>query len=205
MKRAAIILALAWLGGLILPIPASRAQPAPAAAGLETAIFASGCFWCTESDFDKFDGVVETMPGYIGGNTKNPTYQQVSSGRTGHTEALRVTYNPQRISYPKLLDVYWNNVDPLDKDGQFCDRGSQYRPGIFYTSDTQRQQAEASRTAASQRFGKPIVVEITKATEFTLAEEVHHDYYKKNPLRYGIYRHGCGRDQRLEALRGKQG
>jgi peptide-methionine (S)-S-oxide reductase len=173
--------------------------------GMAAAIFASGCFWCTESDFDKVVGVVSTMSGYIGGTTPAPNYRQVSTGNTGHTEAVHVIYDPAKVRYEQLLDTFWRNVDPLDRDGQFCDRGSQYRPGIFYLSEEQRKLAEASKAAltASKRFDKPIVVEITKASTFTPAEDYHRDYYKKQPVRYGIYRYGCGRDARLEALWGK--
>jgi peptide-methionine (S)-S-oxide reductase len=184
----------------------SPARPATPASGLEIATFASGCFWCTEADFDKVKGVASTVSGYMGGHTKNPTYQQVSTGRTGHTEVLQVAFDPKVVSYAQLLDVFWRNVDPLDKDGQFCDRGSQYRPGIFFHTEEQQRLAEESKAAlvASKRFSQPIVVEITKASEFTAAENYHQDYYKKEPLRYSIYRHGCGRDARLEALWGKR-
>lgn len=186
-------------------VPAQQSPPAAKTEGLEVATFASGCFWCTESDFDKVKGVVSTVSGYMGGHTKNPTYQQVSSGRTGHTEVLQVTFDPKVVGYKQLLEVFWRNVDPLDKDGQFCDRGSQYRPGIFFHTDEQRALAVESKAAleAAQRFKQPIVVEVTKASEFTRAEEYHQDYYRKEPIRYSVYRHGCGRDARLQALWGK--
>ena len=180
------------------------ATPA-AAQQLETATFASGCFWCTESDFDKVDGVVETTSGYLGGKTENPTYKEVSAGNTGHTEAVQLKYDPAKVTYQQLLDVYWRNVDPFDKGGRFCDRGDQYRPGIFFHSDEQKRLAEESKAALekSGRFNEPIVVEITPASTFTKAEEYHQDYAKRNPIQYLIYRHGCGRDARLSAIWGK--
>ncbi|MFN3867969.1 MAG: peptide-methionine (S)-S-oxide reductase MsrA [Hyphomicrobiaceae bacterium] len=183
---------------------AAAADKAAEPAGSAVAIFASGCFWCTESDFDKVAGVLSTTSGYIGGRTENPTYDSVSSGRTGHTEALRVVFDPAKVSYETLLAHFWRNVDAVDGGGQFCDRGSQYRPGIFVTSPEQRRLAEASKAALekSGRFGKPIAVEITDATRFYDAEDYHQDYHQKNPLRYKIYRHGCGRDQRLQQIWG---
>jgi len=169
------------------------------------AIFAGGCFWCMEPPFDKLDGVKSTISGYIGGDKHNPTYRQVSAGKTGHTEAVEVRYDPSKVSYQTLLDVFWVNIDPLVNNRQFCDAGSQYRPGIFYVNEQQRQLAEASKRALeeSKRFDKPIVAEITAATEFYPAEDYHQDYYKKNPVRYKYYRYGCGRDKRLDELWGK--
>jgi len=200
---------LGFLGQTIAQAPSSPAtaqgsQSAAPPAGLEVATFASGCFWCTESDFDKIDGVVETVSGYIGGHTENPTYKQVTSGTTGHTEALRVTYDPRKVSFEKLLAHYWHNVDPFDGTGQFCDRGSQYRPGIFYHNEAQRTLAEASKAAIAKRFKQPIAVEITKATTFTDAEAYHQDYYTKEPIRYRFYRYGCGRDARLDSIWGDE-
>lgn len=195
------------LGALLLfaAAAAAQTQPTQPAPKLEIATFASGCFWCTESDFDKVKGVVETTSGYMGGKTPNPTYKQVSAGGTGHAEVLQLKYDPSQVSYKELLDVYWHNVDPLDGTGQFCDRGDQYRPAIFYHSEGQKRLAEESKAALekSGRFKQPIVVEITAASAFTPAEDYHQDYYKKNPIQYFIYRHGCGRDARLEALWGK--
>ncbi len=172
---------------------------------LVVATFASGCFWCTESDFDKVKGVVETTSGYMGGTTPNPTYEQVSSGGTGHAEVLQLKYDPGQVTYKELLDVYWRNVDPLDGGGQFCDRGDQYRPAIFYHTEEQKRLAEESKAALAKsgRFKQPIVVEITAASTFTPAEDYHQNYYQRNPIQYFIYRHGCGRDARLEALWGK--
>jgi peptide-methionine (S)-S-oxide reductase len=177
----------------------------PAAAAEATAIFASGCFWCTEADFEKLPGVIGAESGYIGGRTENPSYEQVSAGATGHAEAVRLRYDPERVSYERLLAHYWRNVDPTVKDRQFCDQGTQYRSAIFYLDEAQRKAAEASRDAllASGRFER-IHTEIVAASTFWPAEEYHQDYYKKNPLRYGYYRHTCGRDARLEALWGKE-
>jgi len=185
----------------------ARADP-PAAtpAGTEVAIFAGGCFWCVESDFDKVPGVISTTSGYIGGTKVNPTYEQVSSGGTGHAESVKIVYDPKRVTYEKLLYVFWRNVDPLTKDGQFCDFGHQYRTAIFYVNDEQKRLAEASKAALekSGRFKRPIVTEITKAGPFYPAETYHQDYYKKNPVRYNFYRFNCGRDARLDDLWGKE-
>ena len=168
------------------------------------ATFAGGCFWCVESDFDKVPGVVSTISGYIGGKVDNPTYNQVSAGGTGHTEAVEIAYDPAKVSYQKLLDVFWRNHDPLAKDRQFCDRGDQYRPAIFYHDEEQRKLAEASKKAVQEKFAPRVVhTEIVKAGTFTKAEDYHQDYYKKNPVRYKFYRYNCGRDQRLEELWGK--
>ena len=171
-------------------------------ADLETAIFAAGCFWCVEEAFDKAAGVEVTTSGYIGGDVANPTYEQVSSGGTGHTEAVKVEYDPAQISYQELLDVFWVNVDPTDAGGQFCDRGSQYRGGIFYSDDAQKSQAEASRTQLRNNATapSPIVTEITEAGTFYPAEEYHQDYYDKNPIRYKFYKTSCGREGRLDDL-----
>jgi peptide-methionine (S)-S-oxide reductase len=168
------------------------------------ATFAGGCFWCVESDFDKVDGVISTTSGYIGGRVPNPTYQQVSAGGTGHTEAVEIVYDPGKVSYEKLLEVFWVNVDPTVRDRQFCDIGSQYRTGIFVHDEAQRRAAEASKAALekSKPFKAPIVTPIETATTFYPAEDYHQDYYKKNPIRYRYYRTGCGRDARLRELWG---
>jgi methionine-S-sulfoxide reductase len=171
------------------------------------ATFAAGCFWCTEADFDKVPGVLETVSGFMGGHVKNPTYRQVTQGGTGHAEVLQVAYDPSKVGYEKLLQVFWRNVDPYDKDGQFCDRGDLYRPEIFVHTPEQRKLAEASKAelAASGKLKEgPIVVAITDASAFTAAEEYHQDFYKKNPMHYWSYRIGCGRDRRLEQIWGKQ-
>ena len=171
---------------------------------LETAIFAGGCFWCTESDFDKIQGVVSTTSGYIGGTVVNPTYDQVVAGKTGHIEAVKIHFDNTKTSFSKLLAAYWLTIDPLTTNQQFCDAGSQYRSAIFYRDFDQKQLAEDSKKAleASGRFNQSIVTEILPATEFYRAEEYHQDYYIKNPLRYAYYRNNCGRDKRLEELWG---
>jgi len=168
----------------------------------QTAVFAGGCFWCTESDFEKVDGVLEVISGYTGGSTANPTYEQVSAGGSGHVEAVKVVYDPDRLTYAQLLQVFWRHVDPTDGGGQFVDRGSQYRSVIFYSTGEERNLAEASKQslAASGRFGKPIATEILRLGEFYPAEEYHQDYYKKNPIRYRYYRGGSGRDQFLDKV-----
>ncbi len=183
------------------------AQPAKlpvAPPGAAVATFAGGCFWCMEQPFDKQDGVLATTSGYIGGMKQNPTYEEVSSGRTGHAEAVQVLYDPKKVSYEKLLEVFWRNIDPTVKDRQFCDVGSQYRSGIFVHDAAQRRAAEASKAAleTSKPFKDPIVTEIVAATDFWPAEEYHQDYYIKNPVRYAYYRTGCGRDARLKQLWG---
>jgi len=172
------------------------------AQGLARATFAGGCFWCMEPPFDELDGVASTTSGYTGGRTANPTYEQVSAGTTGHTEAVEIAYDPRKVTYAQLLEVFWRNVDPLTADRQFCDVGSQYRAAIFWHDETQRRQAEESKRAVAQRLRKPVVTEIVAASTFWAAEEYHQNYYKKNPLRYKLYRAGCGRDQRLEAIWG---
>jgi peptide-methionine (S)-S-oxide reductase len=176
------------------------AVPSPGSAQTAKATFAGGCFWCMEPPFDELNGVISTTSGYTGGKTKNPTYEQVSSGTTGHAEALQVVYDPKKITYEKLLEVFWHNIDPLAVDGQFCDFGSQYRSAIFYHDASQKNAAEKSKKAVQARFKQPIATEITAATVFYPAEEYHQDYYKKNPVRYKLYSHGCGRAQRLEEL-----
>jgi peptide-methionine (S)-S-oxide reductase len=168
------------------------------------ATFAGGCFWCVEADFDKVDGVISTTSGYTGGRTVNPTYEQVSHGGTGHAEAVEIVYDPAKVSYQKLLDVFWHNIDPITANRQFCDTGTQYRSAIFYHDGNQRRLAEQSKAALERkkRFAKPIVTEIVPASTFYPAEEYHQHYYAKNPLRYKYYRYGCGRDQRLRELWG---
>jgi peptide-methionine (S)-S-oxide reductase len=176
--------------------------PMPGSAQTAKATFAGGCFWCMEPPFDELDGVISTTSGYIGGKTKNPTYEQVSTGSTGHAEALQVIYDPKKITYEKLLEVFWRNIDPLAANGQFCDRGSQYRSAIFYHDANQKSAADKSKEAVQARFKQPVETEITAASVFYPAEDYHQDYYKKNPLRYKLYSHGCGRAQRLEAVWG---
>jgi peptide-methionine (S)-S-oxide reductase len=193
---AGIALSLALIAG-------AAAQAPPTTTAIAT--FAGGCFWCVEADFDKVEGVVSTTSGYIGGMAVNPSYEQVVTGRTGHAEAVEIAYAPAAVSYERLLDVFWKNHDPLVKDRQFCDRGNQYRPAIFYHNNEQRALAEATKQKHQARFKQPIQTEITAATTFYKAEEYHQDYYKKNPVRYKFYRFNCGRDARLEELWGKPG
>lgn len=169
-----------------------------------TAVFAGGCFWCMESPFDKLDGVLATTSGYTGGTTEDPTYYEVSAGDTGHVEAVQVTYDPRQVGYDELLATFWKNIDPLDDEGQFCDKGSQYRAAIFVADEQQDIAAQASRAALidSNAFDQPIVTEIRPAQVFYPAEEYHQDYYLKHPVRYRFYRTGCGRDKRLDQLWG---
>ncbi|MEF2072102.1 peptide-methionine (S)-S-oxide reductase MsrA [Consotaella aegiceratis] len=176
---------------------------APALAqGTQTAIFAGGCFWCVESDFDHVKGVVETISGFTGGTLDNPTYQQVSHGGTGHYEAVKITYDSSKVSYDQLLTVFWHSVDPTDAGGQFCDRGDSYRTAIFATNDEQLREAEASKTAVAKDLSAPIATKIVKAGAFYPAEDYHQNYYQKNPLRYRYYRWNCGRDQRIDQVWG---
>ena len=192
------------VAALIAGTAGAAAQSTAPPSNKATATFAGGCFWCVEADFDKVGGVISTTSGYTGGQVANPTYYQVSAGSTGHTEAVEITYDPGKVSYQKLLDVFWRNHDPLAKDRQFCDRGDQYRPAIFYHDEEQRQLAEASKKAVQEKFAPRVVqTEIVKAGTFTKAEDYHQDYYEKNPVRYKFYRYNCGRDQRLEELWGK--
>jgi len=191
-----------WFAALVF----SAGMVANAAAAAEAkAIFAGGCFWCTEADFEKLPGVISAESGYTAGKKPNPTYEEVSAGTTGHTEAVRVTYDPAKVTYPQLVEYFWRTIDPTVKDRQFCDAGSQYRSGIYWQKEEERKVAEASRDAlvASKKF-KEIHTEIAAASVFYPAEEYHQDYYKKNPIRYNYYRSGCGRDARLEQLWGKK-
>ncbi|HBX56115.1 peptide-methionine (S)-S-oxide reductase MsrA [Pseudomonas sp. UBA2684] len=185
--------------------PATPTNLAPGEQGV--AVFAGGCFWCTESDFDKVPGVIATTSGYIGGSLANPSYEQVSAGTSGHIEAVLVNYDPSKTNYATLLEAFWPTIDPVTPNAQFCDRGPQYRSAIFYSTPEEKALAEASRDAlqASGRLKQAIVTEILPGTTFYPAEEYHQDYYQKNPLRYSYYRNGCGRDDRLEQLWGKQG
>lgn len=178
-----------------------EAEP-PADPSHEVATFAGGCFWCMEPPFDELDGVIATISGYTDGHVPNPTYEQVSSGETGHTEAVRVVYDPERVTYARLLEVFWPNIDPLTADAQFCDHGSQYRSGIYYHDEEQRRLAEASKRQLEEsgRFDQPIVTEIEPASEFYVAEDYHQNYYQEHSFRYRFYRYTCGRDARLDEL-----
>lgn len=197
------VAAIGWAAFAVAQSPAPPPRP-PVQTQYATATFAGGCFWCTEADFDKVEGVISTTSGYIGGTVAKPTYEQVSAGRTGHTEAVQVVFDPARVSYEKLVNYFWRTIDPTVKDRQFCDAGPQYRSGIFTHDAEQKRIAEASKAALekSKPFKAPIVTEITPATTFYPAEDYHQDYYVKNPIRYGYYRGGCGRDARLKELWG---
>ena len=188
----------------LILLPFQQIQAAPATAATEKATLAGGCFWCMEAPFDKLPGVVSVTPGYSGGQVKNPTYEQVSAGGTGHAEAVQIVFDPSKTSYSRLLDIFWRNIDPTVSDRQFCDVGSQYRSAIFYHSEEQRRLALQSKAALEKNkpFKGAILTEITPAGVFYAAEEYHQHYYKKNPLRYKYYRNGCGRDRRLKELWG---
>ena len=180
------------------------AKPAATPSALAKATFAGGCFWCVEADFDKVPGVVSTTSGYIGGSVPNPTYQQVSANRTGHAEAVEIVYDPARVNYGQLLQIFWRSIDPTTPDRQFCDAGSPYRSAIFTHGPEQAAAAQASKAALekSKPFKAAVVTQIEVAGPFYLAEEYHQDYYLKNPVRYKYYRNSCGRDQRLKELWG---
>jgi len=196
MKLLRLCLALLMLSPL-----SARADEAPVAGG-KIAIFAGGCFWCMQSEFSDTPGVISVTSGYTGGTVKNPTYEQVSSGATGHAESIQVVYDPTKVSYDKLLVIYWGNIDPTDEGGQFADRGTQYRTVIFYTSEEQKNLAEASKKHVEEKLKKPIYTEITKASEFYPAEDYHQDYAKKNPVHYNAYKYGSGRVSGLKEIWG---
>ncbi|WP_444929846.1 peptide-methionine (S)-S-oxide reductase MsrA [Microbulbifer sp. SSSA002] len=187
---------------LLLLLLASTAL-AQDSANIRTAIFAGGCFWCMEPPFDRVDGVISTTSGYSGGRVKNPSYGQVSAGNTGHAEVVQVKYDADKVSYSELLTIFWHNVDPFDGGGQFCDRGDQYRPEIFYADDQQKKLAQESREKIQAKLDKKVAVQIEPAATFYPAEAYHQDYYQRNPLRYKYYRYRCGRDQRLAEVWGK--
>ncbi len=202
---AGVSLAGLWLLSAFGRVPAATQSAEPMPKDLAHATFAAGCFWCVEPPFDAVRGVHSTTSGYAGGHVPNPTYEQVSTGTTGHTESLQVAYDASQVSYEELLEVFWRNVDPLDAGGQFCDRGSQYRSAIFYANEEQKEAALASkrRLEVSGRFEHSIVTEIVPLDAFYPAEEYHQNFCRKNPFRYKTYRAGCGRDARLEELWGK--
>jgi peptide-methionine (S)-S-oxide reductase len=202
LLAALVLLALNLHAG----VPAqSQAGAAPTPGSTRIATFAGGCFWCTEADFDKMPGVLATVSGFMGGKTASPTYEQVVTGTTGHTEVVQVTFDPARITYKELVERFWRTIDPLDPHGQFCDKGNMYRTAIFVHDEEQKRVATESKAAlaASGRFKQPIVTEVVAAGPFTAASEKHQDFYKKNPGHYAAYRRGCGRDARLEQLWGK--
>jgi peptide-methionine (S)-S-oxide reductase len=200
-KTAVAALAVSLATPLVQAVTTVNVPPGDA-----VATFAGGCFWCMEPPYDKLPGVVATISGYTGGRKVNPTYEEVSSGTTGHAESVTVVYDPKKVTYEKLLDVFWHNIDPTVKDRQFCDGGNQYRTAIFYHDEAQRKAAEASKAALekSKPFREPIVTEIVMAGPFYPAEDYHQDFYMKNPVRYQLYRSGCGRDARLKQLWGDQ-
>ena len=197
LRLLACVLGFASSFGLVAASAQTPAKPA-------VATFAGGCFWCVEEAFDPVPGVVSTTSGYMGGKKRHPTYEEVSAGVTGHTEVVQVAYDPAKVSYDKLLEVFWRNIDPTVKDRQFCDGGSQYRSEIFVHDDAQRKAAEASKSALEKNkpFKEPIVTPITTAGEFWPAEEYHQNYYQRNPVRYKYYKTGCGREARLKQLWG---
>jgi peptide-methionine (S)-S-oxide reductase len=194
-----LIIAMMGLSAMLIAITS-----ATAATYLEKATFAGGCFWCMEHPFDEFTGVVSVTSGYTGGQKKNPTYEEVSAGGTGHAESVQVVYDPTKVTYEKLLNVFWHNIDPTAKDRQFCDSGHQYRSAIFYHNEEQHRVALQSKALLEKTkpFKGPIVTEIVQAGEFYPAEDYHQHYYKKNPIRYRFYRARCGRDDRLKELWG---
>lgn len=205
MKRQG---ALSILSVAILLIGAWNIQSISLAAAdaiLGKAYFAGGCFWCMEEAFEKVEGVLSVTSGYMGGTVANPSYEDVSAGGTGHAESIEVAYDPAKVSYRKLLDTFWRNVDPITPNAQFCDHGSQYRSAIFFQTDEEKREVEASKQAIEQskRFKEPIVTQIVMVSQFYPAEQYHQDFYKKNPIRYKFYKYNCGRAQRLEALWGK--
>lgn len=197
------------LAGLAVAAALSGAASGQAPSGTtdphrQIATFAGGCFWCMEHPFDALDGVASVTAGYTGGSKANPTYYEVSAGDTGHAEAVQVVYDPDKVSYQKLLDVFWHNIDPFTKNAQFCDHGTQYRSAIFYRDEEQKRLAEASKTVLAARFDAPIVTEIVAGSTFWPAEDYHQHYYVKSPVKYKFYRYNCGRDQRLERIWGHQ-
>jgi peptide-methionine (S)-S-oxide reductase len=189
---------------LLLATAAALSPTTPAAAGTGTAIFAGGCFWCVESDFDHVPGVTSTTSGYTGGHVKDPTYEQVVTETTGHRESEKIEFDTSKTSYAKLLDVYFHSTDPTDGGGQFCDRGESYTPAIFYLNEEQKKEAEAAKAAAAKELGQPVVTKILPASTFYPAEAYHQNFYRKSALRYKYYRYGCGRDARIEQLWGKE-
>ena len=195
-----VLLGILVLGFLMAASFGLAADPS----GPLKAHFAGGCFWCMEEAFEKVEGVVSVTSGYMGGRVPRPSYEQVSEGGTGHAESIEVLYDPARVSYGRLLDAFWHNVDPLTPNAQFCDHGSQYRSAIFYQNDEQKRLAEDSKRTIEQskRFTQPIVTELLMASEFFPAEEYHQDFYKKNPIRYKFYKYNCGRVKRLEEVCG---
>ena len=205
MARSTIALAfVAVLAAVTVPLAQTAGPLTAVPAGMKVITLAGGCFWCVESDFDHVPGVVETVSGYTGGTVEHPTYKQVSAGGTGHHESVRIVYDPARVSYDQLLDVFWRSVDPTDAGGQFCDRGDSYRTAVFVATPEERQAAEASKAKTEKALGQPIVTPILDAGPFWPAEAYHQNYHNENPLRYNYYRWRCGRDARLTEVWGDQ-
>jgi len=192
------------IAALAAALFASLAAPSDAATERKSTVFAGGCFWCVESDFDGVDGVISTTSGYIGGSSETATYKAVSSGGTGHYEAVKIVYDPSKVSYDRLLHTFWRSVDPTDAGGQFCDRGSSYKTGVFVANETEKKIALASKQKAEAALGAKIVTPILQAGAFYKAEGYHQNYYKRNPIRYKVYRYGCGRDARIKEIWGSQ-
>jgi peptide-methionine (S)-S-oxide reductase len=205
VRRQAVLSVLIMAVLLIGAWSLQSTSKAASEATLGKAYFAGGCFWCMEEAFEKIEGVLSATSGYMGGTVANPSYEDVSSGRTGHAESVEVVYDPAKVSYQKLLDAFWRNVDPITPNAQFCDHGSQYRSAIFFQTDEEKRASDTSKQAIEQskRFTEPIVTQIVMASHFYSAEEYHQDFYKKNPVRYKFYKYSCGRAQRLEELWGK--
>ena len=204
MRRQAILTVLTVTIFFVGAWGVQSSSQAAADATLGKAYFAGGCFWCMEEVFEKVEGVLSATSGYMGGTVANPSYEEVSAGRTGHAESVEVVYDPAKVSYQKLLDAFWHNVDPITPNAQFCDHGNQYRSAVFFQTDEEKRVSDTSKLAIEQskRFNEPIVTQIVKASQFYPAEEYHQDYYKKNPVRYKFYKYNCGRANRLEALWG---
>jgi len=202
MRRPAALLVLTVALFLLGAWNVQSTSQAAADATLGKAYFAGGCFWCMEEAFEKLEGVLSVTSGYMGGTVANPSYEAVSAGRTGHAESVEVVYDPAKVSYQKLLDAFWHNVDPITPNAQFCDHGSQYRSAVFFQTDEEKRAADTSKQSIEQssRFKEPIVTQIVPAAQFYPAEEYHQDFYKKNPLRYKLYKYNCGRARRLEEL-----
>ena len=205
MRRQAVLSALSLTILFIGTLSVQTISQAAANATQGKAYFAGGCFWCMEEVFENVEGVLSVTSGYMGGTVARPSYEEVSAGRTGHAESVEVVYDPTKVSYQKMLDAFWLNVDPITPNAQFCDHGSQYRSAIFFQTDEEKRTSETSKQAIEQsrRFKDQIVTQIVMASQFYPAEEYHQDFYKKNPIRYKFYKYNCGRAQRLETLWGK--
>ena len=202
LEKAELLTSLLGFGGALSIVLLGVVSGGAEERSTQLATFAGGCFWCMEPAFDKTEGVISTTVGYAGGEKKNPTYEEVCSGTTGHTESIQVEFDPSKVTYAQLLDVFWKNIDPTTPNRQFCDVGTQYRTAIFYHNDEQKRLAEKTKNEVEQRLGHVSATEIVAATTFYAAEDYHQDFYKKNPEHYQRYRQGCGRDERLEQLWG---